>query len=341
MCQDAWPRGGAGYVFHSGFICAGQPRHVTSRRPLAGQNNETVTEGFSRGGSAMRWTEFVLGAALCGTVAVAVSGQGDALSGMADAERAFARMSVTVGQREAFIAFFAEEGVVFNPGPVNAREFYGKRPRTPKPPVRVLDWEPAAADVALSGDLGFSTGLFVMQEAASGKRLAGGWFFSIWKRQASGDWRVLVDLGVPSEDVVPLRPRPVERVTPPGVQEGPVAAFETSLEAVRRLDAALAERARQGDVAAYLEHVTERTRVYRPARAPAVGREAIRALLEKDARSSCRPVDAGISAAGDFAYVYGTFEATPAGASAPQPGGFTRVWRRVKGAWVLAAEVLS
>ena len=282
-----------------------------------------------------------LGAALTALAAVAVAGQGDALSAMAETERAFARMSVTAGQREAFIEFFAEDGVVFNPGPVSARDFYRQRPPTAKPQARVLDWEPAAGDVALSGELGFSTGPFVVQDAASGNRLAGGWFFSVWKRQTNGEWRVLVDLGVPSDEAVPLRPRTVERVTPPGAQGAPAGSAATALEAVRRLDAVLAERARQGDVAGYLEHAIDRTRVYRPGRGLAIGRDAIRGLLEKEARPSCRPVAAGISAAGDFAYVYGTFETQPPDAKAPQRGGFVRVWRRIGRGWVLVVEVLS
>jgi len=282
-----------------------------------------------------------LGAVLSALAVVAVAGQGDALSAMAEAERAFARMSVTAGQREAFIEFFAEEGVVFNPGPVSARDFYRQRPPTSKPQVRVLDWEPAAGDVALSGDLGFSTGPFVLQDAASANRLAGGWFFSIWKHQVNGEWRVLVDLGVPSDDALPLRPRTVERVTPPGAQAAPAGSSEPPLETVRRLDAVLAERERLGDVAGYLEHAIDRTRVYRSGRGPAIGPDAIRALIEKGARPSCRPVAAGISAAGDFAYVYGTFEAQQPDAKVPQRGGFVRVWRRIRRGWVLAAEVVS
>jgi ketosteroid isomerase-like protein len=282
-----------------------------------------------------------LGATLSALAVVAGAGQGDALTAMADTERAFARMSVTAGQREAFIEFFAEEGVVFHPGPVNAKEFYRQRPPTAKPQARVLDWEPAAADVALSGDLGFSTGPFVVQDAASGNRLASGWFFSVWKRQGNGEWRVLVDLGVPTGEAVPLRPRTLERVTPGGAQGAPAGSAETPLEAVRRVDAALAARARQGDVAGYLEHAIDRTRVYRPGTGPAIGPGAIRAVLEKEPRSSCLPVAAGISAAGDFGYVYGTFEAQVPGATEPKRGGFARVWRRTGRGWVLAAEVMS
>jgi len=267
-------------------------------------------------------------------------GRGDGLSEMVEAERAFARMSVSVGQREAFVTFFAEEGVVFGPGPVNGREFYRQRPPTPKPQARLLDWEPAVADVALSNDLAFSTGPFAVQDAVHGRRLFTGWFFSIWKRQPDGEWRVMVDLGVRVEHELALRPRSVERATPAGVAPA-AGAGNSHLDAVRGLDAALADSLTRGNLPAYLALVTPNTRVYRDGHQPAVGPDAIRALVEKEPRPAFRAVHAAISAAGDFAYVYGTVEATPAEGKPPQQGGFVRVWRRLKDGWVLAAEGVS
>ncbi len=48
-------------------------------------------------------------------------GAPEALLKMADTERAFAKLSVEKGVREAFTTFFADDGVNFQPHPVNRR----------------------------------------------------------------------------------------------------------------------------------------------------------------------------------------------------------------------------
>lgn len=48
---------------------------------------------------------------------------------MADTERAFAKLSVEKGVREAFIAFFADDGVNFQPHPVNTKRRSPNSPR--------------------------------------------------------------------------------------------------------------------------------------------------------------------------------------------------------------------
>lgn len=291
----------------------------------------------------MRGVLLALGAAALVEVAGGAQGRGagDALSAMADAERAFARMSVKQGQPEAFMAYFADEGVVFNPGPVNAREYYRQKVPAPGPRARVLDWEPAVADVALSEDLGFSTGPFTSTDTASGKRLAEGWFFSVWKRQPDRSWRVIVDLGVPAAGVGPLRPRTVDRATPKGVVRGQ-GDLDAQLRGVREIETTFGARVARGADGAYDVHTSDETRVYRSGHAPAVGPAAIRELVRGAAGPSCAPAQLGISSAGDFAYAYGTCEAIPDGSGVKAgKGGYVRVWRHTARGWMLAAEVVS
>ena len=45
-----------------------------------------------------------------------------ALGSLVDAELAFARMGIERGVRAAFLAHFADDGVVFEPAPVKLRE---------------------------------------------------------------------------------------------------------------------------------------------------------------------------------------------------------------------------
>ena len=40
-----------------------------------------------------------------------------------EAERAFARAAATKGTRDAFLEFLAGDGIIFQPGPVNGKQF--------------------------------------------------------------------------------------------------------------------------------------------------------------------------------------------------------------------------
>jgi hypothetical protein len=62
-----------------------------------------------------------------------------ALLKMADTERAFARRARETTVRQAFIDFFADESIAFEPDPVPAREALRKR-TTPQAPGFELHW---------------------------------------------------------------------------------------------------------------------------------------------------------------------------------------------------------
>jgi len=50
--------------------------------------------------------------------------------------------------------FLADDGIIFQPGPVNGKKFWGERPAR----KGLLSWEPVFADVSRAGDLGYTTG---------------------------------------------------------------------------------------------------------------------------------------------------------------------------------------
>ena len=77
------------------------------------------------------------------------------MAALVDTERAFAKMSVQKGRRDAFLAFFGEDAVFFSPEPVNARQ---RILAWPAVAAFNLDWEPHFGDLAGAGDLGYTTG---------------------------------------------------------------------------------------------------------------------------------------------------------------------------------------
>jgi uncharacterized protein (TIGR02246 family) len=59
-----------------------------------------------------------------------------------------------------------------------------------------IAWHPNKADVARSGELGYTSGTYKLSFTdASGKAIADkGKYLMVWKRQANGAWKVLFDI---------------------------------------------------------------------------------------------------------------------------------------------------
>jgi ketosteroid isomerase-like protein len=100
---------------------------------------------------------------------------------------------------EAWVATFAEDGLMFRAGePVHGRpairELMAPAFATPGFSLR---WQPVAADIAASGDLGYTYGTYQNSSpGADGKpEVRTGMYVTIWKKQADGSWKAVVDLG--------------------------------------------------------------------------------------------------------------------------------------------------
>ena len=119
-----------------------------------------------------------------------------ALMTVVESERAFARKSLEVGSRAAFMLFFADDAIVFRPHPVNYKEAMKNAPPLKNPLETTLDWEPIWADVSSDGDLGYTTGPSVWTDHTPAKRPTYyGFYFSFWRKQPSGEWKVVFDVG--------------------------------------------------------------------------------------------------------------------------------------------------
>jgi ketosteroid isomerase-like protein len=63
-----------------------------------------------------------------------------------------------------------------------------------------LIWEPHDADVAASGDLGYTFGRWESRRVgADGDRVRTGSYVTLWRRQPDGAWRVVLDIGSPDD----------------------------------------------------------------------------------------------------------------------------------------------
>jgi hypothetical protein len=111
---------------------------------------------------------------------------------LVDAERAFVRLAAERGFRDSFYAWFADDGIAFNPHPFKVKAALAGQPSSGGPMGAV--WAPVYGDVAEAGDLGWNTGPLVF-EGPGGSRPAR-WFSS--RSEAPGRWgvaRVVLDVG--------------------------------------------------------------------------------------------------------------------------------------------------
>lgn len=116
---------------------------------------------------------------------------------LVQAERDF----VDATQRQGaagWASFFHDGGAMITPhGVIEGRRAITEHMEAVLTPGRVLSWRPSIARASLDRSLGFTDGRWRLVEASGGieTELAAGRYISVWSPDASGAWRVLVDMG--------------------------------------------------------------------------------------------------------------------------------------------------
>ena len=258
----------------------------------------------------------------------------NALQSLVQAEKNFAQMSVEKSIRAAFLANLADDAIVFNPGPVNGKELYQKRPVS----EAQLNWQPIFADVARAGDLGYTTGPWdYKKNKGDPKPSAYGQFFSVWKKQADGKWKVVLDGGI--DNPAPVNKQPPVEILPNELAGKDAIDLKTARRALaaaeKEFDAASAKDAG----AALIDAAAPNIRVFRNGRFPAVGRDAAHLMIGYDhGKLKAKAAGSGISRSGDLAYSYGDY--TNERLDGVEHGYFVTVWRMsVGGEWQLVVDV--
>lgn len=264
--------------------------------------------------------------------------QSNPLDDMVRTEQRFAARALVVGWKQAFLEYFADSASGFDDDQVvPAKELYRQVPDPPKD-LRVI-WEPRYGDMASSGDLGYLTGpVRRINPAVNGGRPRHSIYASVWKRQADGSFRVVMDMGVDTPAPVPF-PRGFTRA-PQTERYARKTTVESAVKSLRDTDAALTNALRGGQSEAYRGHLAEGARLHRPDVMPIVGEQAIVAWLTGQPRyASGESKFAETSMAGDLGYTYGTYGLEGTHAS---HGFYVRVWSRgVDGVWRVALDVLQ
>ncbi len=121
-----------------------------------------------------------------------------------EADRAFSKMSADVGLYEAFDFYMDDDATMYREG---QHPFVGRdsiRPILSTNPNATLAWEPTSAEIAESGDLGYTLGHweYTVKDSTGSLNKSFGYYVSIWKKQADGSWKYVFDSGIsgPTEE---------------------------------------------------------------------------------------------------------------------------------------------
>lgn len=257
---------------------------------------------------------------------------------MVDTERAFVRLAAERGFRDSFYTYFADDGIAFNPHPFRVRTALANQPPSPGPMGAA--WAPVYGDIAAAGDLGWQTGplVFVGKDGQPDRHAM---FFSVWKRQPDGTFKVVLDVGSDTPSAVVPLDAPVQSSHQPAASPGTgidVAAKTAALLAVERSFLAAAESQSLGR--AYGSRLADDARVHRPGVMPVVGRAALGEWANtQGAKYRGEPLGADVSRSGDLGYAYGNYQRI---GDTPEAGYFARVWKRdSKGDWRIVMDTIS
>jgi ketosteroid isomerase-like protein len=264
------------------------------------------------------------------------------LAALVQSELRFSKAAEGGGMRDAFLQFLADRSIVFRPNPVDGRKWYSENP----PADGVLSWYPVFADIAGTGDLGYTTGPYEYRAGNSGAAVQHGRYMSVWRKQPDGTWKVAVDCGV-SGPAPPAREPPWK---PPGSEEPrparPAADLMAERDRLRAVEGDLSAAAgSRGTARAYADCLDENSRFLRADGLVLLGKDAIvQALASRKEAWSWRSDQCEVSRAADLGYTCGTIaiRTRAAAIASIQYQYYTRVWRRApNGDWKLALDIAS
>ena len=246
-----------------------------------------------------------------------------------ESEIAFSSLSVEKGIRTSFLAYLSDECVMFNPLPVNGKKLYRNGPER----KNILSWKPTRVEIAAGSDYGFSTGPWEIRTARNDTPAAYGHYFSIWKKEKNGDWKVALDLGIsyPKEK---MEQEALQIRTSQHTKNTTKTKNNTTLLEIEKSFSDTAAVRSLSDV--YENYASEKIRVYRDGHFPAEGKMKGKNLATLDAKNySFNTLAASTASSGDLGYTYGV-AVTPDKDSSL----FVRVWR-LEDEWKIAIDILK
>jgi len=207
-----------------------------------------------------------------------------------------------------------------------------------------LSWQPTFADIALAGDMGYTTGPWEYKaDMNDAKPVAWGNFLTVWKRQPDGSWKFVIDLGISN-------PRPIDVGTIWSLPNN-FRTASTDISVQAETNALLARErefsnasATRGAQKAFEAVAADEVRVFRNDKQPFVGKaNAVAALPASSIVWTWEPAFADVSRSGDLGYSYGTYwlRSNDVAPKTLETGNYYRIWKKQGNAWKMVADLID
>ncbi len=253
------------------------------------------------------------------------------LSSMVKTERDFSHMAKEYSTRQAFLSFTNDESLGFKNGPISLKKEWEQR----KADSSWLWWEPDFADIATSGEFGFTSGPWEYRINKHDPKVAAqGHFFSIWRKDSGGSWKVLIDMGIQYNQTIK---RVKMTTTSLPLQISQISTKEDLLKFEKEFIA----KQSTGTLSAYNSVLSSQVRFYHSNFRPFIGKYKVANHLSKTKEPttySC--IDGFIAISGDMGIVFGKATKQIDDKTSTKKSNYLRVWKKEDGAnWKLVVEV--
>lgn len=243
---------------------------------------------------------------------------------LVSAEQNFAAMAVSQNIKIAFMKVLDEKAVVFRPNPINGRWAYYIDTR---PDSAYLFWKPEFVDVSAGGDFGYSTGPWYARRSKFNEegRKGFGNYVTIWAKDNTGTWHVLLDKGVNYSNIG-------ERKT---TLEGATINKSIVLKKIDIADImALDSKAFGGNESSYY---SASSLLFQHRKWPfRLSSDSL--IKEYKDYETWEPLNGAVAPYGDMAFTYGKFNGFINGKK--QEGYYLRIWKRnEKDEWKIVLDL--
>lgn len=256
-------------------------------------------------------------------------------------EKAFAAKAVETDVPTAFLAYLDSAGVIFNgEGAVNGIAQYNQAPKGGKD---LLKWYPLIGHVSRGGDMGFTSGPFQFFADRTQGAVGSGYFFSVWKKNTAGQFKVMLDGGVihsqNATEVFERYPEPQSNTSYAYIL--PVPKINDGDPQPWKADDAFSVAAGKNADQAYKQFLANEVVLLRSDRPFGKSKADALGTLTQQQIQSYQFIRSGqgISREGDLAYCFGKAKAVKGDKTVE--GFFTRVWQHRPEGWKIVAEQVS
>ena len=256
------------------------------------------------------------------------------------AENSFAALAEHTSFRNGFLQNLDSMGVVFNgAAPVNGVSFYTAQPDNND---LLFKWYPAFAAITPGGDAGFTTGPYLLISNKNKDTLFSGKFFSIWRKNKDGVFKVLLDGGVTDTSLQPVVFGKIKPATPTGAGVISTAGAASKPSSFNETEKAFTGMAASDLAAASQKYMADQSYLLRSNFITGTAKNENLETLKTTAITTCNFEKKGSFHAADSTvyFNYGTVK-TISRQGKNETGYFIQVWQYSQQGWKIVADVLQ